>query len=235
MRLDIYLFENGFAKSRQKAQELIGAGVVYLNSQLCLKNSIEIMEQDRVEVKLLKQWVARSAQKLDLFLQTQNIEIQNKRVLDIGSSTGGFAEVLLERGANEVVCVDVGDHQLHLTLRENPKIILHENQDIRTFFSSPFELVVCDVSFISLRLIIAKIFELCSKECILLFKPQFEVGKAVKRNKRGVLQDKQSVEVALEKFLDLAEEIGFVVQDCQKSQVKGKNGNEEFFIHLLRF
>lgn len=235
MRLDVYLFENGFAKSRQKAQELIKLGAVYLNSQLCLKNSLEIMEQDRVEVKILKQWVARSAQKLDLFLQTQNIKIQNKRVLDIGSSTGGFAEVLLERGANEVVCVDVGDHQLHSTLRENPKIILYENQDIRTFFAPPFELVVCDVSFISLRLIIAKIFELCSRECILLFKPQFEVGKAVKRNKKGVLQDKQSVEVALEGFLDLTQEIGFVLQDCQKSQVKGKNGNEEFFIHLLRF
>lgn len=234
MRLDVYLYENALAQSRQKAQELIKSGKVYLNKKQCTKSSYEVLQSDEVEVQEFYQWVSRAGEKLEGFLSQSKIEIAGKRVLDIGSSTGGFTEVLLHCGAKEVVCVDVGDNQLHPKLRFHPQIHFFENTDIREFESEGFELIVCDVSFISLRLIVPKIYELCQKEAILLFKPQFEVGRDVKRNKRGVIQDHKHSFQALQEFLVFLENMGFGVCQTQKSVLKGKNGNEEFFVHIQK-
>lgn len=234
MRLDVYLYENSLTQSRQKAQELIKSGEVLVNEKKCFKSSYEVQESDDIRVVKSSQWVSRAGDKLDGFLSNSSLEIEGKRVLDIGSSTGGFTEVLLSLGASEVVCVDVGDNQLHPTLRNHPKIKFFENTDIREFESEGFELIVCDVSFISLRLIISKIYELAQKDVILLFKPQFEVGRAVKRNKKGVIMEAKEVQKALQDFLELVANMGFVVLECEKSVLKGKNGNEEFFIHIQK-
>lgn len=235
MRLDVYLYQNSFAQSRQKAQELIFSKCVYINGKQCSKSSYEVLEGDCVEVRNEGiQWVSRAGEKLWGFLSCNPIEIEGKRVLDIGSSTGGFSEVLLFLGAREMVCVDVGDNQLHPKLRDHPKITFFENTDIREFESEGFELVVCDVSFISLRLIIQKIYELCQGEVILLFKPQFEVGKNVKRNKKGVILEEKEVQRALDEFVELLKNMGFRVCEVAKSVLKGKNGNEEFFIHIQK-
>lgn len=231
MRLDVFLYKHSLAQSRQKAQELISSSLVLVNQKICTKNSYEVLEEDKVEVLEGKMWVSRAGGKLEGFLQNKNITICNKRVLDIGSSTGGFSEVLLEYGAGEIVCVDVGSNQLHPSLKANPKITFYENTDIREFSSEGFELVVCDVSFISLRLIFQSIFSLCEGECILLFKPQFEVGKNVKRDKKGVLQDSNAVQKGLSEFVEWIRGFGVQIICVEKSQIKGKSGNEEYFIY----
>lgn len=235
MRLDVYLYTNAFTQSRQKAQELIASKCVYVNGKQCSKSSYEVLEGDCVEVRSeSKQWVSRAGEKLWGFLSQNPVMIEGRKILDIGSSTGGFSEVLLSLGAREIVCVDVGDNQLHPKLRDHPKITFFENTDIREFESEGFELIVCDVSFISLRLIIQKIYELSLGEVILLFKPQFEVGKNVKRNKKGVILDEREVQRALDEFVELLKNMGFRVREVAKSVLKGKNGNEEFFIHIQK-
>lgn len=235
MRLDVYLYANSLTQSRQKAQELIASKCVYVNGKQCFKSSYEVTESDCIEVRSeSKQWVSRAGEKLWGFLSQNPVAIEGRKVLDIGSSTGGFSEVLLSLGAREIVCVDVGDNQLHSRLRDHPKITFFENTDIREFESEGFELIVCDVSFISLRLIIQKIYELSLGDVILLFKPQFEVGKNVKRNKKGVILDEREVQRALDEFVELLKNMGFGVCEVQKSVLKGKNGNEEFFIHIQK-
>lgn len=235
MRLDVYLYTNALTQSRQKAQELIASKCVYVNGKQCSKSSYEVLEDDCIEVRSeSKQWVSRAGEKLWGFLSQNPVAIEGRKILDIGSSTGGFSEVLLSLGAREIVCVDVGDNQLHPKLRDHPKIIFFENTDIREFESEGFELIVCDVSFISLRLIIQKIYELSLGEVILLFKPQFEVGKNVKRNKKGVILNEREVQRALDEFVELLKNMGFRVREVAKSVLKGKNGNEEFFIHIQK-
>lgn len=235
MRLDVYLYTNALTQSRQKAQELIASKCVYVNGKQCSKSSYEVLEGDCVEVRSeSRQWVSRAGEKLWGFLSQNPVAIEGRKILDIGSSTGGFSEVLLSLGAREIVCVDVGDNQLHPKLRDHPKITFFENTDIREFESEGFELIVCDVSFISLRLIIQKIYELSLGEVILLFKPQFEVGKNVKRNKKGVILDEREVQRALDEFVELLKNMDFRVREVAKSVLKGKNGNEEFFIHIQK-
>lgn len=234
MRLDYYLFQSGLVQSRQKAQELIESLSVFVNGRLVNKNSFEISSNASIVFKEQKQWVARSGEKLYRFLLSNEISVEGREILDIGSSTGGFSEVLLHLGAKKITCVDVGSNQLHQKLRQDSKISFFENQDIRTFKHAPFELVVCDVSFISLSLLIDKIYDLTAQECILLFKPQFEVGRGVKRNKKGVIIQKESIQEALEKFLFLSKQIGFRLKICEMSAIKGKNGNEEYFIYLSK-
>lgn len=234
MRLDRYLFEMGWAQSRQKAQELIASRSVFINHELMSKSSFEVPPHSYVFIAKQEQWVARSGGKLYEFLLSSGVSVKDKQVLDIGSSTGGFSEVLLRFGARSITCIDVGTDQLHSKLRADPRIALIENQDIRSFDHPPFEFVVCDVSFVSLSLLIAKIHALTQEEALLLFKPQFEVGREAKRNKKGVVLSKSSIQEALANFLRLCREVGFEVKSSQPSLIKGKNGNEEYFIHLLK-
>lgn len=227
------MFDQGLTQSRQKAQELIAQGIVWVDGKNITKNSYMLEKDCEVEIReCKKQWVARSGEKLWGFLQSNQIEIEGKTALDVGSSTGGFSEVLLDLGIESVVCVDVGSNQLHPKIREDKRVVVFENQDIRTFSHKPFGLVVCDVSFISLELILKKLYELSLKECILLFKPQFEVGKEAKRNKKGVIAEEKKILERLREFLEFAQNIGFDPKKVEKSQLKGKCGNEEYFIYL---
>nr|WP_314520645.1 SAM-dependent methyltransferase [uncultured Campylobacter sp.] len=156
-------------------------------------------------------------------------------VLDVGSSTGGFVQILLQRGAKSVTALDVGSSQLSEILRRDPRVIVRENTDIREFESEKkFDLITCDVSFISLNLILKSLARLTKSALIVLFKPQFEVGAEVKRNKKGVLKDEKAVCAARAKFERLCAELGLAVLHASACKITGKEGNREFFYLLKR-
>ena len=156
-------------------------------------------------------------------------------VLDVGSSTGGFVQILLQRGAKSVTALDVGSSQLSEILRRDPRVIVRENTDIREFESEKkFDLITCDVSFISLNLILKSLASLAKSALIVLFKPQFEVGAEIKRNKKGVLKDEKAVCAARAKFERLCAELGLAVLHASACKITGKEGNREFFYLLKR-
>ena len=156
-------------------------------------------------------------------------------VLDVGSSTGGFVQILLQRGAKSVTALDVGSSQLSEILRRDPRVIVRENTDIREFASEKkFDLITCDVSFISLNLILKSLARLAKSVLIVLFKPQFEVGAEAKRNKKGVLKDEKAARGARAKFERLCAELGLTVLHAGACKITGKEGNQEFFYLLKR-
>ncbi|NPA12009.1 MAG: TlyA family RNA methyltransferase [Epsilonproteobacteria bacterium] len=231
-RLDEEMLKRGLAQSRNKAKELILSSKVTLNGTKVTKPSVKVSENDKIEV-ISKSYVSRAAYKLKNYLQKHNITFKNKSVLDVGSSTGGFSEVSLESGANKVVSVDVGSNQMHPSLIK--RVELFENTDIRDFeYPEAFDVVVSDVSFISLLKIMDKIDSLAKDEIILLFKPQFEVGREVKRNKKGVVLDKKAVDSARRNFENYAKKLGWNLIRSEESSLKGKEGNVEFIYHFKK-
>ena len=235
MRLDQYLVTCEQTFSRNKAQELIKNGYVKVNEKIIKKPSFKLSDNDSVEILTNDKYVSRAAYKLKNYLEKYNLDFKNKLVLDIGSSTGGFTQVALEKGALKIVSVDVGNGQMHKTLRNNPKIELFENTDIRVFsYLEKFDVIVSDVSFISLLKIIKKIDELAKSDIILLFKPQFEVGKDVKRDKRGVVDDENAIIKARENFEKECDKLGWKLIRTEESSIKGKEGNIEYIYHFKK-
>nr|WP_315083961.1 SAM-dependent methyltransferase [uncultured Campylobacter sp.] len=168
-------------------------------------------------------------------LQKDILNLAGADVLDVGSSTGGFVQILLQRGAKSVTALDVGSSQLSEILRRDPRVIVRENTDIREFASEKkFDLITCDVSFISLNLILKSLASLAKNALIVLFKPQFEVGAEIKRNKKGVLKDEKAVRAARAKFERLCAELGLAVLHASACKITGKEGNKEFFYLLKR-
>ena len=167
--------------------------------------------------------------------QKEVLNLAGADVLDVGSSTGGFVQILLQRGAKSVTALDVGSSQLSEILRRDPRVIVRENTDIRKFASKKkFDLITCDVSFISLNLILKSLASLAKSALIVLFKPQFEVGAEIKRNKKGVLKDEKAVRAARAKFERLCAELGLAVLHSGACKITGKEGNREFFYLLKR-
>ncbi|WP_298706889.1 SAM-dependent methyltransferase [uncultured Campylobacter sp.] len=167
--------------------------------------------------------------------QKEILNLAGADVLDVGSSTGGFVQILLQRGAKSVTALDVGSSQLSEILRRDPRVIVRENTDIREFASKKkFDLITCDVSFISLNLILKSLASLAKSALIVLFKPQFEVGTEAKRNKKGVLKDEKAVCVARAKFEQLCAELGLATLHAGACKITGKEGNREFFYLLKR-
>ncbi|MCK9491013.1 MAG: TlyA family RNA methyltransferase [Sulfurimonas sp.] len=231
MRLDNYLVANALAKSRTKAGELIKASFVSVNSKVITKSSFVLKESDEVEIKEHKAYVSRSAHKLASFLDELELELdlEDFVALDIGSSTGGFTEVLLENGVKEVSSVDVGYEQLHKSIKEDPRVTSYESCDIREFKSEKhFDIVVSDVSFISLLNILDDIDRLAYSKIILLFKPQFEVGREAKRDKHGVVTDPKAIERAMIKFEDATKLKEWRLVKKSPSKLTGKEGNLEY-------
>ena len=167
--------------------------------------------------------------------QKDILNLAGADVLDVGSSTGGFVQILLQRGAKSVTALDVGSSQLSEILRRDPRVIVRENTDIREFASEKkFDLITCDVSFISLNLILKSLASLAKSALIVLFKPQFEVGAKIKRNKKGVLKDEKAVRAARVKFERLCAELGLATLHASACKITGKEGNREFFYLLKR-
>jgi len=229
MRLDNYLVQNSLASSRTKAQALVKDGLVSINDKVVKKSSLKVEESDEVNVAEHKEYVSRSAHKLSNFLQELNLDINGSVCLDIGSSTGGFTQVLLENKVKEVSAVDVGREQLHKSLRKDDRVFSYESCDIREFKSDKiFDVVVSDVAFISLLNILDDIDRLASEKIILLFKPQFEVGREVKRDNNGVVLDEKAIQKAMEKFEDACKLKGWTLNLKSPSKLTGKEGNLEY-------
>ena len=236
MRLDKYLVEEGYFESRNRAHDAIKAGKVKVDGKLP-KASAKIDENSSVEVEDEKFYVSRAARKLENFLAEYPIDYKGKRALDIGSSTGGFAQIVLENGVGSLDCVDVGSDQLHISLRNHEKLSLHEDTDIRDFENDkPFELITCDVSFISILQILNDIDRLAKigTDIVILYKPQFEVGKDVKRNSRGVVQDIDAIARRKESFEEEAKKLGWDLKYQALSEVAGKEGNQEYLFHFVK-
>lgn len=236
MRLDKYLVDEGYFESRNRAHDAIKAGKVKVDGKLP-KASAKIDENSVVDVEDEKFYASRAARKLENFLVQYPMVLKGKRALDIGSSTGGFAQILLEKGVRSLTCVDVGKDQLHISLRENEKLSLHEETDIRNFESKePFELITCDVSFISVLQISDAIDRLSQNgtDIIILYKPQFEVGKDVKRDSKGVVQDIDAISRRKEAFEADAVKLGWELKYQALSQIQGKEGNQEYLYHFVK-
>jgi 23S rRNA (cytidine1920-2'-O)/16S rRNA (cytidine1409-2'-O)-methyltransferase len=236
VRLDKYLVEEGYFESRNRANDAIKAGKVKVDGKVA-KASTKIDENSSVDVEDEKFYVSRAARKLENFLAEHSVEIKGKIALDIGSSTGGFAQILLENNVATLSCVDVGKDQLHISLRGDEKLSLHEETDIRDFESDDaFDLITCDVSFISILQIMDDINRLSrvGTDIIILYKPQFEVGKEVKRDSRGVVQDVDAIARRKEEFEARAEQLGWKLNYQALSQVQGKEGNQEHLYHFVK-
>lgn len=231
MRLDIYLTKHFSVQSRNKASELIKSQKVTIDGKVVTKPSFKIEEGMDVDITQEEFFVSRAAYKLKYFLEEFNIDIKDSDALDIGSSTGGFTQVLLSNGVKNVTCVDVGSNQLHESLKDDPRIIIQENTDIRKFFpEKKYDLVTCDVSFISILNILEDIARLANHRIIILYKPQFEVGREVKRDSNGVVQDEKAIQKCTDEFLAKTREYGWELVDNKKSELAGKSGNvEELF------
>lgn len=232
-RLDNYLVEKGFVDSRNKAQAIIKEGLVKVNSKVISKSAYKLGEEDAVQVQEHKQYVSRAAHKLDAFLNELDLDVHDKVALDIGASTGGFTQVLLERGVKEVSAVDVGRDQLHRLIKENDRVFSYESCDIRKFESEKtFELVVSDVSFISLLNILNDVDRLACDKIILLFKPQFEVGREAKRDNHGVVLDEKAIADAMVKFETACANKNWKLIHKSPSKLTGKEGNLEYCYYL---
>jgi 23S rRNA (cytidine1920-2'-O)/16S rRNA (cytidine1409-2'-O)-methyltransferase len=229
IRLDNYLVEKKLAPSRNKAQEIIKKAYVSVNNKVIKKNSYKIENTDEVKVEEHKEYVSRSAFKLAYFLEEIDLKLDGKIALDIGSSTGGFTQVLLEHNVLEVHAVDVGHNQLHIMLQEDNRVYSYENCDIREFKSNKkFDIVVSDVSFISLEKILDDVHRLASNNIILLFKPQFEVGREAKRDKNGVVLDDKAIQTAMKKFEKECQLKDWTLLKKSPSKLTGKEGNLEY-------
>ncbi len=236
MRLDSYLVDNGLFESRNRASVAIKSGLVSVDAKIVTKPSFRVDELANVQVQESKFYVSRAAKKLEEYLKEYTLPIEGSRCLDIGSSTGGFTQMLLENGASSVDCVDVGKEQLHNSLRENSNVNVFEQTDIRDFKSEPYDLIVSDVSFISLLKIVDSVDILSSSNTTicLLFKPQFEVGLGVKRDSKGVVLDKNAIESAKRDFELKTKELGWQIIDTRESRVSGKEGNIEYFYTFVK-
>ena len=231
MRLDIYLTQHFNIQSRNKAAELIKNKKVQINNKIITKSSFKVEETMNIIILQDEFFVSRAAYKLKYFLEKININILNLNTLDIGSSTGGFTQILLQNNVSTVTCVDVGTNQLHETIKDDKRIIKKENTDIRDFQSNTiYDIVTCDVSFISILNILDDINRLSGDKIIILYKPQFEVGNKVKRNSAGVVQDITAINNARDIFIKKTKEYNWNLIQNEQSQLSGKNGNiEELF------
>jgi len=228
-RLDNFLVEKDLAQTRNKAQTMIKEALVSVNAKVILKSSFKVDESDEVKVQEHKQYVSRAAFKLSNFLDEIPLHVEDLVALDIGSSTGGFTQVLLEYGAKEVTSVDVGKDQLHVELKNDKRVHSFESCDIRKFKSDKkFDIVVSDVAFISLLHILDDVNRLANENIILLFKPQFEVGREAKRDSNGVVLDEKAILKAMIKFEDACSLLGWKLKQKSPSKLTGKSGNLEY-------
>jgi 23S rRNA (cytidine1920-2'-O)/16S rRNA (cytidine1409-2'-O)-methyltransferase len=236
MRLDKYLVEEGYFESRNRALDAIKAGVVTVDGKRP-KPSAKIDKNSVVKVADEKFYVSRAARKLENFLDEYPLDFSNKRALDIGSSTGGFAQIVLENGVASLDCVDVGREQLHISLRSQERLSLHEETDIRDFQSDEaFDLVTCDISFFSILQIAEDIDRLAKagSDIIILYKPQFEVGREVKRDSRGVVVDLDAIARKMELFEAEAKSLGWELKYKALSKLTGKEGNQEYLFYFVK-
>lgn len=239
-RLDVALVSRGLAESREKAQAMIISGTVFLNGQRADKASLAVKEEDTVEARgTAHPYVSRGGLKLEKALQVFPIDVTGITAMDIGASTGGFTDVLLQNGAAHVYSIDVGYGQLDWKLRNDPRVTVMERTNARAMTREQFpdvpSLAVMDVSFISIRLILPAAIGVMGDEgrFLTLVKPQFEAGRD-RVGKKGVVREAETHRDVLWEIMAFVESIGWVVQGMDFSPIRGPEGNIEFLYDLVK-
>ena len=234
-RLDRLIVERGLAESREKAQALIMAGEVLVNGQKASKPGQAVAHDSRIEILARPPYVGRGGLKLAGALRHFAIGVAGQTCLDIGASTGGFTDALLQAGAARVHAVDVGAGQLDWKLRTDPRVVLHEGINARALkfedIGEPVDFIACDVSFISVTLILPAVVPLLQPagQMVILIKPQFEVGKG-QVGKGGIVRDPDLHQAACQRVDRAVREFGFETS-IMESPILGAEGNKEFLLH----
>jgi 23S rRNA (cytidine1920-2'-O)/16S rRNA (cytidine1409-2'-O)-methyltransferase len=231
-RLDVLLVERGLAESRTQAQALVLAGLVPGHA----KAGEQVDEQVELTVEQPPRFVSRGGDKLEHALNQLGVDVRGRDCLDVGASTGGFTDVLLQRGAARVVALDVGYGQLHPRIRNDERVTVLERQNVRDVDALPFapDLVTCDVSFISVRVALPPALRLAAPgwEALVLVKPQFEAGRA-EVGKSGVVRDREVHRRVLREVAEAALDWDAATVGAVDSGHPGPKGNREFFLHLV--
>ena len=241
MRIDVYLTEMGYTASRKKAQDLIDAGAVMLDGVTVKKSSAPVNEEipHRVEIEQVFKYVSRGGMKLEAALDAFRVNVNRKKAVDVGASTGGFTDCLLKRGAVRVIAVDSGVGQLHESLREDPRVKSVEKRNARTLdlevTEGSCDIAVCDVSFISQTYLIPNIVSVLKDggEWISLIKPQFEAGKAA-LGKGGVVNNGAYRYLAVKRVLESAMAQGMDCVGIIRSPIEGGDGNKEYLAYFIK-
>ena len=240
-RIDVLLVEQGFFDSREKAKRAVMAGIVHNDHEIIDKPGTKVPVDMELFVKgTVMPYVSRGGLKLEKALKIFDISMQNRVMVDIGSSTGGFTDCALQNGAQCVYAVDVGTNQLVWKLRNDPRVIVKEKTNFRYATRDLFEngipnIATIDVSFISLTKVLLPIRNYLKEngEIVALIKPQFEAGRE-KVGKKGVVREKSTHIEVIEKVTDYAVSIGFEVAALEFSPIKGPEGNIEYLVHLKK-
>lgn len=235
LRLDLLMTKNGLVPTRSQAESWIKLGKVTVDGRVVTKPGHFVSDSSKVLLKASEQYVSRAGLKLASVAKILELDFTDKVVLDVGSSTGGFTDYSLKNGAKKVYAVDVGTDQMHPSLRNNPKIELHEKTDIRNFVMpiAP-DIVVIDVSFISLKDILPSIFKLSvpKTRIIAMVKPQFEASKG-QIGSSGVVKNDRIRREILKDFEVWSKNL-FIIKNKADSEVAGAAGNKERFYELYR-
>jgi 23S rRNA (cytidine1920-2'-O)/16S rRNA (cytidine1409-2'-O)-methyltransferase len=230
-RVDVLLVERGLAESRSQAQALVLAGLVPGYD----KPGAQVDETAVVQVKRAARFVSRGGEKLANALDAFGVVVEGRDCADVGASTGGFTDCLLQRGARRVIALDVGYGQLHPRIRADPRVTVLERTNARDVRELPFApgLLTCDVSFISVRTALPPVLALAAPawEALVLVKPQFEAGRA--EAPRGVVRDPEVHRKVLASVSKAAQGWGAAVVGVVDSELPGPKGNREFFLHLV--
>ena len=241
IRLDVYLTEKGLTSSRERAKALIMAGQVYIKNQKCDKAGT-MLDENETEVEVRGEqlkYVSRGGLKLEKAMQEFPITLDGKVTMDIGASTGGFTDCMLQNGARKVYAVDVGYGQFAWKLRSDERVVNMERTNIRYVtpddIGEPIDFASIDVSFISLKLVLPAAYNLLSPdgEIVALIKPQFEAGKG-QVGKKGVVRDKTIHFDVIRGVLDFATENGFKLLGLSFSPIKGPEGNIEYLAYIRK-
>jgi 23S rRNA (cytidine1920-2'-O)/16S rRNA (cytidine1409-2'-O)-methyltransferase len=237
LRLDQALVAQGLVPSRQRAQAMVRAGLVRVAGEVADRPDQMVDPTVNIDLEHAKAYVSRGGDKLAGALDAFGVDPAGRVCLDVGASTGGFTDVLLQRGAAGVLAVDVGYGQLAWSLRQDPRVTLLERVNIRHLdrLPIPADLAVIDVSFISLRLVLPRVRDLLSPpgDVVALVKPQFEVGKGAV-GKGGVVRDPAQHGQVLGELRQFAQESGYEIAAEIPSPILGAKGNREFFLYLRR-
>ena len=237
-RIDILLADRGITESRNIAQRLVMAGEVFVDGQLVHKPSEQFAENCQITLAAQPRYVSRGGLKLEkAFADFNDIEIENKICADVGASTGGFTDCLLKKGARKVYAIDVGYGQLHQSLRGHDDVVVMERINIKKVATLPDEIdiVTIDVSFISLDRVFP-IIKNWNKEkemtVIALIKPQFEVGKKIAAEGKGVIRKQKNRQQAIDAVRTQAIGLGYKIHNMTESPIQGPKGNIEYLLHL---
>ena len=239
-RLDVLVYERGFAESREKAKAVIMSGIIYVDNQKSDKPGTAYSEDVKIEMRGNKlKYVSRGGLKLEKAIDVFKIDLKDKTTMDIGASTGGFTDCMLQNGAKKVYSIDVGHGQLDWKLRNDDRVTVMERTNARNmapdWFDQKVTFASIDVSFISLKLILPPLYQCLEEEgeVVALIKPQFEAGRN-EVGKNGVIRDCSVHARICEEIMRFASNSGYAVKDLSYSPITGPKGNIEFLLYMQK-